>query len=221
MVREGLSARICQRAVVYDSPVLPMRARIRALISFVLGDCLLRHDCVVKRVVIVGTAGSGKTTFAVELARLIDVPHVEKDALLRGGDDTPEHRMAVDEATAGAWWVFDGTPFYVEDLVYGRADTIVVLDYSLPIVMWRVVRRSVRLWHRPGTHSAQRSEPPWRWVRPEHPVRWAWSTHSERRRRFKELVTAESGRKGVHVFHRPHEARRWMDSVVAGRGPAR
>ena len=173
-----------------------------------------------QRVVIVGTVGSGKTTFAVELARLIDVPHVEKDALLRGGDDTPEHRLAVDEATAGAWWVFDGTPFYVEDLVYGRADTIVVLDYSLPVVFWRVVRRSVRLWLRAGTHSAQRAEPPWRWVLPGHPVRWAWSTHSERRRRFKALVAEESGRKSVHVFHRPHESHRWMDSVV-GRGPAR
>jgi adenylate kinase family enzyme len=171
----------------------------------------------VNRVVIVGTVGSGKTTFAVELGRLIDVPHLEKDALLRGGDDTPEHRLAVDQATSGSRWVFDGTPFYVEDLVYGRADTIVVLDYSLPVVMWRVVRRSVRLWRRSGTHSAQTPEPPWRWVRAEHPVRWAWSTHSERRKRFEDLVTEQRGRKGVHVFRRPKEARRWMDSVVAGR----
>jgi adenylate kinase family enzyme len=39
-----------------------------------------------KRVNVKGTSGSGKTTFAQELARRLDVPFVELDALHHGPD---------------------------------------------------------------------------------------------------------------------------------------
>jgi adenylate kinase family enzyme len=39
-----------------------------------------------RRVNVKGTSGSGKTTFAQELARRLDVPFVELDALHHGPD---------------------------------------------------------------------------------------------------------------------------------------
>ena len=42
-----------------------------------------------QRIVVVGTCGSGKTTLAAELAKRIEAPHVELDALHWGPHWTP------------------------------------------------------------------------------------------------------------------------------------
>jgi hypothetical protein len=48
-------------------------------------------------------------------------------------------------------WILDGGPYYVEDLVYPATDTVIVLDYAKPVVMCRVLRRTlaVELLRRP------------------------------------------------------------------------
>ena len=65
-----------------------------------------------KRVVVVGTSGSGKTTFARALASRIGVPHVEFDAYRHGPNwtETPNDifRQNLLEALSGPVWVADG-----------------------------------------------------------------------------------------------------------------
>jgi adenylate kinase family enzyme len=67
---------------------------------------------VVQRVSVVGTSGSGKSILARELARALDVPVVELDALhwLPGWAERPDEEFAaaVAQAAAGERWVIDG-----------------------------------------------------------------------------------------------------------------
>jgi len=102
-----------------------------------------------RRVAIVGASGNGKTTLGRELARRLDVPFVELDALHHGPDwaEPPpgEFRSRVAEATAGDGWVVDGG--YERKLggtVLDRADTVVWLDQPLPLILGRLLRRTVR-----------------------------------------------------------------------------
>lgn len=101
-----------------------------------------------QRIAVVGTSGSGKTTVAQELAQILGVPHVELDALYWGLDWTPAPREIFRERTAdaleGTAWTTDGNYSQVRDIVWGRADTVVWLDYSLPVIMGRVIRRTIR-----------------------------------------------------------------------------
>ena len=111
------------------------------------------------RIAITGPGGSGKTTLAAELARVGGLRHVEIDALNHGPDWTtapPEVlRQRVESATAGDGWVTDATYHSVlGSLVADHADLVVWLDLPVPLVMWRLVRRSyvrrrdrVELWH--------------------------------------------------------------------------
>jgi len=66
----------------------------------------------VRRVSVVGSTGSGKTTFARELARVRGVPFVELDALNWGPNwtmvDEAIFRARIDDATSGDDWVVDG-----------------------------------------------------------------------------------------------------------------
>src|SRR5205809_1832315 len=89
-----------------------------------------------RRVVVVGTTGSGKTTLAGRLAQRLGVPHVELDALhweanwVEAGDEVFRERAA--RALTGSAWVVDGNYSKVRDIVWGRADMVVWLDYPLP-----------------------------------------------------------------------------------------
>ena len=91
-----------------------------------------------RRVNVKGTSGSGKSTFGEELARRLDVPYVELDALHHGpnwSEPTAEEftaraREAMDGAPDG--WVIDGNyESKLGDTVLGAADTIVWLDLPL------------------------------------------------------------------------------------------
>ena len=102
-----------------------------------------------RRVAIVGASGNGKTTLGRELARRLGVPFVELDALHHGPNwaEPPleEFRARVEEATAGDGWVVDGGyERKLGNLVLDRADTVVWLDLPLPLILGRLLRRTLR-----------------------------------------------------------------------------
>jgi adenylate kinase family enzyme len=111
--------------------------------------------------VVIGCAGSGKTTLAQALAVRLGARHIERDAL--GDDESPDFATQVAAAVdaAGSRWVFDGAPYNAEMVVYPHADTVVALDYPRWVVQRRVLARSARLWltRRPdGAHTS--TDPP-------------------------------------------------------------
>jgi adenylate kinase family enzyme len=104
----------------------------------------------VKRVNVKGISGSGKSTFAQELARRLDLPYVELDALHHGphwSEPTNEVfrarvRKAMDGAPEG--WVIDGNyEGKLGDLVLAEADTIVWLDLPFRVKARRLSRRTL------------------------------------------------------------------------------
>ena len=102
-----------------------------------------------RRVNVKGTSGSGKSTFAEELARRLEVPYVELDALHHGpnwSEPTAEEfrarvRGAMEAAPEG--WVIDGNyESKLGDTVLGAADTIVWLDLPFGLKARRLLRRT-------------------------------------------------------------------------------
>jgi adenylate kinase family enzyme len=171
------------------------------------------------RVSVVGSSGSGKTTFAKELARRIGAPHIELDAIYHQANWTPlpddQFQARVREAVAADAWVVDGNYAVVRPIVLDRATTVVWLDYPRNLVMARVIRRSIiraidrkELWN--GNKESVRN-----WIDPEHPIRWAWSRHhrkhSEYAARFAEPRYAHLD---VHQFTSPRAAREWLGAIT-------
>ncbi|MCI0477322.1 MAG: hypothetical protein L0Y55_13830 [Anaerolineales bacterium] len=100
------------------------------------------------RIAVVGATGSGKTTLAREIARRLSYPHVETDALHwePNWTEAPRDifRARVDAASRGDCWVIDGNYSKVRDIVWARADTLVWIDYALPVIFWRLGWRTLR-----------------------------------------------------------------------------
>ena len=98
------------------------------------------------RILIAGPSGSGKTTFAARLGRLLDIPHTEMDSLHWGPNWTPRPSFEADvqaliERPA---WITEWQYPQVRGRLLERADVVIYLRYSRAVVMWRVVRRTVR-----------------------------------------------------------------------------
>jgi adenylate kinase family enzyme len=99
------------------------------------------------RIAITGPSGSGKTSLAAELARTAGLRHVEIDALHHGpnwescGSNVLRERVLA--ATEGDGWVADSTYHtMLGTFVPDRADLLVWLDLPVPLVMWRLLRRT-------------------------------------------------------------------------------
>jgi adenylate kinase family enzyme len=103
------------------------------------------------RIVVVGPTCSGKSTLAATLAERLDVPFVELDALFWLPDwvesDDETFGARVEEATAGETWAVAGSYRRVsEHAIWPRAETMIWLDFPLPLVLRRVLVRSWRRW---------------------------------------------------------------------------
>jgi adenylate kinase family enzyme len=103
----------------------------------------------VRRVNVIGSSGSGKTSVGRAIAAKLGFPFIELDEIHWGryphwrmpADD--EFRIWVKEATSGDRWVVDGSYSKARDIVWARADTIVWLEPPFLLRLWRVVRRTI------------------------------------------------------------------------------
>ncbi len=173
----------------------------------------------------VGSTGSGKTTFACRLAARLGVPHVECDALAWGRNWTlrpaATFRALASDATSGDMWVTDGNygGAGVRDIIWRRADTLVWLDYPLPLIFWRLLGRTVarirsgeELWPGTGNRETIRNS----FFSRESLFIWLLRTFWRRRREFPALLARpEYAHLTVHHFERPGEAERWLEAQRA------
>ncbi len=155
-----------------------------------------RRCCVdwlaVRRVSVVGVSGSGKTTLARALAARLNAPHVELDAIFHQpgwvGLDDKEFARRVDAATTGDSWVVDGNYSRIQELVWSRADTVIVLDLPRWRVMSQLLVRTLRrswtgqeLWNgnRESARNLIRMDPE------QNILLWSWTHHSKNRLRYR------------------------------------
>jgi adenylate kinase family enzyme len=168
------------------------------------------------RISVVGTSGSGKTTFAGKLSKILRIPHVELDVLSWEAGWTPSpkeiFRSRVREAVGGACWVVDGNyGSDAQDLVWERADTVVWLNYSYPVTIYRVVIRTLRRVVTREECCNGNQESLRLVLSPDSIIWWAMRTYHRHRAEYPaRLATME--RRGAHIIklRSPKEAERWL-----------
>ena len=103
------------------------------------------------RIVILGCAGSGKTTLARRLGEITGAPVICLDAIWQPqwtNDDVPNFRALIEKAHSGEEWISDGN-FAVAtfDLRLPRATLVVWLDRPRLFCAWRAITRVLQPGH--------------------------------------------------------------------------
>lgn len=172
-----------------------------------------------QRIVVVGTSGTGKTTLARQLAGRLGHPYVELDALHWDANWTmaslPLFRERVAQALSGAAWVADGNYAKARDLIWPRAELVVWLDYGLPLIFWRLLRRSLRravlheeLWN--GNRERLHHQ---FWSR-DSLFLWAWQSQRRHRAEYPRLLLqAEHAHLALIHLRTPGATRAWLASL--------
>jgi adenylate kinase family enzyme len=143
-----------------------------------------------RRVVVFGTTGSGKSRLAERLAERARLRVIELDALFWGRDwqGVPDElfRHRVERETRDGGWIVVGNYGQVRDLTWRPADTLVWLDLPFPLVFWRLLKRTLRrtltqedLWGSGNRESFVRS-----FFSRHSILLWAIKTHRRNRERF-------------------------------------
>lgn len=168
-----------------------------------------------RRVVIVGTSGAGKTTLGKQLAKELDAPFIELDALhwLEGWTPNPAFAEDVAGLLTGPVWVVDGNyNRQVQPAILSRADTLIWLDYSLGTKLWRLLRRSLRrtltrevLWN--GNTETFKGQ----FFSRDSLFVWLFQTHWKQRRRYEALFGAAPEGLRLYRMYRPKEAERLLE----------
>jgi adenylate kinase family enzyme len=170
------------------------------------------------RFVVIGTSGSGKSTFARALAEARRVPYVELDELFwlpnwaqRDKEDFCSRTVA---ATNGESWVVDGNYSAVRAVLWPRATHIVWLNFGRLTVFSRIIRRTLvraatrqELWagNRETFHKAFLSR--------ESILLWSFSTFGKNRLKYSALRASPGfAHLTWHELRRPSEAHEFLQA---------
>ena len=172
-----------------------------------------------RRVAVIGGSSVGKTTLSKELARRLEVPHIELDALhhdpgwTEASAEVLQSRVDAAMAAAPDGWVVDGN--YHGKLgvsVLERADTLVFLDLpyrtALRRVTWRTFRRILsreELWN--GNRETLRNT-----FARQSIVWWVITQHGKYREKWPERYEALPHLEVVRL-RSVRAAREWLQSI--------
>ena len=143
-----------------------------------------------KRILVIGSGGAGKSTVAIKLGQSLnlEVHHLDKYYWRPGWvKPSPEEWLrTVSELINRESWIIDGNYGGTLEQRLQRCDTIVFLDLPRLVCLWRVVKRNFRYCNggRPDIAEGCPEKLDFEFVR------WIWNYSRRSRPRIVELIRA-------------------------------
>jgi adenylate kinase family enzyme len=150
-----------------------------------------------ERINVVGTSGSGKTTFARKLTELLNLPCYEMDQLFWKSEwqESSEDELfrKVREVTCQPRWVLDGNYTRTIPVKWKQVQLVIWLDPSFVRTVLRVTKRTIyrsltqqEIWPGTGNRESLRKA----FLSKESIIWWAMSTYRNNRKKYSSIVSS-------------------------------
>ena len=165
-----------------------------------------------KKIIVVGNAGSGKTTFATRLSKILGLPliHLDKEYWLPGWRETPredwlnKHKKIIEQDE----WVIDGTYGVVLKERFLEADAVMFMDVSRPRCYINLIKRRLKY---AQTDRPDMPEDCPEFIRPDQ-LKKIWHFPNANRNRIMSYMTRYP-RGEMHTFYSVSAANEWLDKL--------
>ncbi|HYY43079.1 MAG TPA: DNA topology modulation protein [Pyrinomonadaceae bacterium] len=171
-----------------------------------------------KKVLVIGSGGAGKSTFARRLGSLLDIEVLHLDMLYwrPGWVETPKPvwRDLVAELTKREQWIMDGNYSGTFDVRVAACDTVIFLDMPRRVCLWRIIRRraTYRNRNRPDMTEGCPEQ-----ISLEF-ILWVWHYGRRSRPKVLGLFDEYAQRKRMIRLRSPAEVERFLADVAQERG---
>lgn len=174
-----------------------------------------------KRINVIGTTGSGKSTFSKSLADKLGHPYIQMDQLFwkpnwqEPTDD--EFFPKVTEAVSAETWVLDGNYTRTNPIKWQYVDTIIWLDYSYSRNLFQLSKRTLsrtlsnrELWTGTGNRESFRKS----FMSKDSIFVWFFKTYKKNKIRYAELTEVKEMKHITFIrLQSPKDARTFIENI--------
>lgn len=174
-------------------------------------------------IVVTGVTGSGKSTLAAAIARRTGRCHIDLDDChwRPGWREVPTADFlacieAAMQQSPPQGWVVAGNYSKAEALIWGRAQTLVGLDYAWPVVFWRLLSRTCRrAWTGAPVCNGNRETFAKAFFSRDSILLWFFQTFAKRRRKLRALEKGAGGYPHLRILRHqtPKETTTWLNTL--------
>jgi adenylate kinase family enzyme len=147
------------------------------------------------RINVIGTSGSGKSTFGKTLAQKLGCPYVEMDQLFWGRDwHWPSDEVFFERlrnAISSDKWVLDGNYTRTLPIKWEKVEMVIWLDYSFSLTLWQAVQRAFKrawsgkeIWEGTGNRESFRKS----FFSNDSIILWTIRTHKSVRTKYESYL---------------------------------
>lgn len=174
-----------------------------------------------QRINVVGSSGSGKSTFSRQLAAILEIPHVEMDAVFWGAEwDWPSDEKffaKLEKELEPEHWVLDGNYTRTIPIKWRKVQTVIWLDYSFLRTFIQSLKRAVvrawtqeELWSGTGNRESFKKS----FFSKDSIILWSVSNYGKVRKKYDSMIKDE---KWSHIdfirLESPEESTQYLQSI--------
>lgn len=169
---------------------------------------------ILKRIMIIGSGGAGKSTLAREIGRITGIKIIHLDRLFWKPGwisvDEEEWEKTVENIVNGDSWIIDGNYIGTMDIRLDAADTVIYLDFTRTVCLFRAFKRFIKYKRktRPDITEGCKEKMDLEFIK------WIWTFPDKVRPEILRKLEESKNSKNIIILKSNREVRNYLERLV-------